>query len=495
MLLLLLLLCRAEAVKLAGQPGLTALHVNFCPGNCSYRGGCMQQGSDQRPFCQCHYGFAGLTCDQNDLGRGHQSTCWNNCQGRGVCRRGFCHCQTGWWGKDCGRSHAHGANSARRAVHRLKVYAYDLPWELAYQAEYHLGWRDHHDIYLAWRLFGEMFFNDSSTVRTDNPYEANMFYIPAMTYAYSSNLGDTQVHAKRVIDHVRFTWPFFNRTKGLDHFIWLTNDQGACSWPGATHPEMANVIKVVHFAWHNPLGKSVPTGWNRLPNKHWGCFHPLRDISAAPYWMEQAETAAATYGLGGAAATFDATAIQQSGSCSSQAASATTNQATATGHARSCTGALAGGSTQRDGARGQLRRLQRRCARVKVLRSADRARLGHSPVAVHGAGCVPVIIQDDVYQAWEDLLPYPDFSVRLPKSRIAALPELLAAIPDKDYLALRAGVARHWRAFVWSRGVGGTAYDHMLASLQSRMVRLQARQFHPLQQQTQVAYGAFGRRE
>jgi hypothetical protein len=50
--------------------------------------------------------------------------------------------------------------------------------------------------------------------------------------------------------------------------MWLTNDQGACHWPGATHPEMANVIKVVHYAWHNPLGKSTAlTGWNRLPNK------------------------------------------------------------------------------------------------------------------------------------------------------------------------------------------------------------------------------------
>eukprot|EP00882_Tetradesmus_deserticola_P022294 GHRQ01024193.1.p2 GENE.GHRQ01024193.1~~GHRQ01024193.1.p2 ORF type:complete len:252 (+),score=51.38 GHRQ01024193.1:207-962(+) len=162
---------------------------------------------------------------------------------------------------------------------------------------------------MAWKVFGEMFFNDSSAMRTDNPYEANMFYIPAMTYAYSSNLGDTQVHATRVIDHVRATWPFFNRTRGLDHFMWLTNDQGACSWPGATHPEMANVIKVVHYAWHHPFGKSLPSGWDRLQNKHWGCFHPLRDICATPYWNGQAETAAATYGLAGSAPTFDAKLI------------------------------------------------------------------------------------------------------------------------------------------------------------------------------------------
>jgi hypothetical protein len=48
-------------------------------------------------------------------------------------------------------------------------------------------------------------------------------------------------------------------------------------------------------------------------------------------------------------------------------------------------------------------------------------------------------LQDDIYQAWEDLLPYPEFSVRIPKSRIAALPQLLASIPNEDYLSLRAG--------------------------------------------------------
>jgi hypothetical protein len=52
-------------------------------------------------------------------------------QGRGVCRRGFCHCEKGWWGRDCGRSRAYGAHSALRAVHKLRVYAYDLPWQVS----------------------------------------------------------------------------------------------------------------------------------------------------------------------------------------------------------------------------------------------------------------------------------------------------------------------------------------------------------------------------
>jgi hypothetical protein len=37
----------------------------------------------------------------------------------------------------------------------------------------------------------------------------------------------------------------------VDHFLWLTNDRGACHWPGDAEPDMANVMKVVHFAWAN----------------------------------------------------------------------------------------------------------------------------------------------------------------------------------------------------------------------------------------------------
>jgi hypothetical protein len=40
-----------------------------------------------------------------------------------------------------------------------------LVLQLAHQPEYHLGWRDHDQIYMAWRVFGEMFLNDSSALR------------------------------------------------------------------------------------------------------------------------------------------------------------------------------------------------------------------------------------------------------------------------------------------------------------------------------------------
>jgi len=72
------------------------------------------------------------------------------------------------------------------------------------------------------------------------------------------------------------------RTRGLDHFLWLTNGRGACLWPGEEEPAMANVIKVVHFGWHH-TGSSMPPGWHPLPNKvSSSCGLGLRTVGGAP---------------------------------------------------------------------------------------------------------------------------------------------------------------------------------------------------------------------
>lgn len=59
------------------------------------------------------------------------------------------------------------------------------------------------------------------------------------------------------------------RSQGLDHFLWLTGDRGACDWPD-NDPALANVIKVVHFGWHHHAGgkSGEPKGWEgHIKNK------------------------------------------------------------------------------------------------------------------------------------------------------------------------------------------------------------------------------------
>lgn len=58
--------------------------------------------------------------------------------------------------------------------------------------------------------------------RTENPHEANLFFVPMLLYFYSGNLGVASAHVRNVIAYVRSEFPFWNRTRGADHFLIAT---------------------------------------------------------------------------------------------------------------------------------------------------------------------------------------------------------------------------------------------------------------------------------
>jgi hypothetical protein len=62
--------------------------------------------------------------------------------------------------------------------------------------------------------------------RTENPWEANYFYIPLFSYDFTYNLGDPRPHLAAVLDYVQQAWPFWNITKGRHHAYWLGQDRG-----------------------------------------------------------------------------------------------------------------------------------------------------------------------------------------------------------------------------------------------------------------------------
>jgi hypothetical protein len=51
-----------------------------------------------------------------------------------------------------------------------------------------LGWNQHDPIYTAYQHFMASLYKDWA-VRTENPWEANLFYVPALTYFYSGKTG------------------------------------------------------------------------------------------------------------------------------------------------------------------------------------------------------------------------------------------------------------------------------------------------------------------
>jgi hypothetical protein len=73
--------------------------------------------------------------------------------------------------------------------------------------------------------------------------------------------------------------------------------------------------------------------------------------------------------------------------------------------------------------------------------------------------------QDHVYQPYEDLLPYPSFSVRLSRADLPRIAEILAGIPDSEILAMQHHLRHVHKAFDWEQSTGGLAYNYTLTSI------------------------------
>lgn len=443
---------------LPGGSAMVALPVSQCPDKCTLRGQCIKSAASPTPRCLCWQGFTGDSCEQV-----YKHACINQCMGRGTCRGGFCHCQPGYWGKDCSRSRAYPPHNAHSSITALKIYVYELPTHLSFDMEQYVGFPGHDPTYIAYKGFMAGLLHDW-TVRTENPWEANMFYVPALTYAYSSNLGDVVEHLRRVMSWVRSEHPFFNRTGGRDHFLWLPNDRGAC-WVDPRDPLLANVIKVVHFGFHQHNTK-LPGDFQLMPQKGEACFEPERDIVAAPYSYKQEAIANETY------SSFDPNAIP-SERLLFFAGSIHTDEPDYSGGVRQELWKLYQANKLGDKV---LVFDQNRLPDFEDLVRSSKfclAPWGHGWGNRLGLymimGCVPVIIQDGVYQPYHDLLPYPQFSITLSKSRLPSIAQVLGSISDEEYIKLRQGMQQYWRAFVWHPLAGGQAYNYTIQSLHHRV--------------------------
>lgn len=64
----------------------------------------------------------------------------------------------------------------------LSIYVYDLPASLIHMGEWisEPGIESHDAIYVAYQKFMAQLLRDTDVV-TENPWEANLFYVPALT--------------------------------------------------------------------------------------------------------------------------------------------------------------------------------------------------------------------------------------------------------------------------------------------------------------------------
>eukprot|EP00775_Hariotina_reticulata_P004063 gene4063-4310_t len=344
-------------------------------------------------------------------------------------------------------SKAYAPHNAHSSVTALKIYAYELPTHLAIEMDKFTGLAGLDPTYIAYRGFLSGFLADWS-VRTENPWEANMFYVPALTFTYSSNLGDVTEHLRRVMTWVREAHPFFNRTGGRDHFFWLPNDR--CG--GAA---------IVWQAENSPL----PGDFRVMPDQGAACYKPQRDIVAAPYSYQQETLAKETF------ATYDPNYIPQ-GKLLFFAGSIKEKEYEYSGGVRQELWKLFKSGKFGDkvlvSPENNLKNYKQLVQSSKFCLAPWGHGWGNRLGQYMVMGCVPVIVQDGVHQPYQDLLPYHEFSIRLPKARLPHIAEVLEDISDRDYRRLRAGVAQYWHAFVWHPSWGGQAYNYTMQSLQRR---------------------------
>ena len=66
-------------------------------------------------------------------------------------------------------------------------------------------------------------------------------------------------------------------------------------------------------------------------------------------------------------------------------------------------------------------------------------------------GCIPVVVMDNVEEAFESVLDYKQFSLRINESDIERTPDILRSIPDSLVLQMQRSLAKVWQRFAWTR--------------------------------------------
>eukprot|EP00798_Chlamydomonas_sp_ICE-L_P021653 gene21653-28666_t len=191
------------------------------------------------------------------------------------------------------------SDTGKRKRKPFRIYRYELPWHIAFPFASTDG-AGMGGLYSAYQVFWERFSADWS-LRTENPWEADLYYVPLLAMHTDSNCGDVHDSVKRVLTYIAERYPLlWGRNQGKDHFIWLPGDVGAC-WL-LDEPMVQNPIKIVHFGLEVARANYTSMPGKDHAAKHpipanYSCFHPKRDIVVPPVVENPEELLQATQHL------------------------------------------------------------------------------------------------------------------------------------------------------------------------------------------------------
>jgi hypothetical protein len=308
-----------------------------------------------------------------------------------------------------------------------------------------------------------------------NPEEADYFLVPVWVSSamWQMNWGfrdllPTGVRAiKEATAYIRSTWPHFDRNGGADHLWVFGHDQG--SWRIRTKvPEIAAGIFISPFG-----GGSAQRGGHRGGHTVGGVTEPQHDIVVPP--LLYADVPKGLLNHKGRRKVSPQNLAFFQGKLNLHIPYASRSPGTL------CLGerlTYGGGHfchryEYSFGVRQSLFKTHRNTPRIVIKEGheADReeyfanmagskfcvaaAGFGFSTRAYEAAlaGCAPLVMQDGIPQAFEDLLPWPLFSLRLNDS-LAQIPSLAAqleAVPEETVRAMRSRLYCVWPRLIWLR--------------------------------------------
>ncbi|KAL4451657.1 hypothetical protein ABPG75_007319 [Micractinium tetrahymenae] len=399
-----------QALYLSGGDGTNA-PMSLCPNGCNSRGYCVRPKGQE--------------------------------EGRGKCIDQFCHCEPPYFSTGCTRSKVYPANYSQPSAVDFKIYMYELDTQHSFM-----------DPFL------------DSTARTEDPSEANLFFLPGHVYSYADecNVGPLNGHMLLLLDHIKMNYPYWNRSRGRDHFVWVPGDIGACELTGLG----LDLIRIVHFGYHTTPSHYGPMGHL---GPEYGCFHPLRDVVATPHdghtdvCLEAMENVSLEELLKGKTRLFFF------------AGGVLPEHPTYSGLTRQMLKNLT--VEWQDPEFDFVESVGKGVAYQRMLSSSKFCLApfgygwGNRLVQAMLSGCVP----EHVFQPFEDVLAYETFSIRLTNSDLPRLREILRSVTSEQYHRLLGNVLRHRGAFAWDADKGGSAFEYMLLSLQRRYMNLKALHF------------------
>ena len=324
-----------------------------------------------------------------------------------------------------------------------RVYVYELPPWLAQSFELEFTGREH-AIYNAFNVLFPALLADKA-VRTFDPWTANLFYIPSFTYPVSGNIQRPHDHARRVLRFIRAQDPaLWARHGGRDHIIWAAGDRGICPLP----PDLEGLIWLVHYgAEHTyPDGNALHLKPDVDPfnsSQTGSCFKPNRGIVIAPQFNNLPREARKTYGPDAVPQPLRKTLLVFAGDVRP------TDPSYSQG-VRQWLAARYGNATVPDVIFARtLPNMVQSMRESKFCLAPSGHGWGSRLSSAIVAGCVPVIIQDGVHQPYDDVIPYHEFSLRVPQAELENLEARLRAITPLQLRALQHGVERYHTAFLW----------------------------------------------